>query len=448
MGKFLATVICAVLLATQANAAPASAVGSSSFVASESGTATATGSAAESSFTVAPASDAPNGIMWNVTTDNDPQPIRGSLGGTILAQQNADLQRQNPDLLAPPTTDEGDIPNPKWPFSLSPNRLQTGGWARQQNVHAMPIATAMAGVDMRLEPGAIRELHWHKTAEWAYVLSGYMQVTSINPDGQNFIGTVGPGDLWYFPPGFPHSLQATNQTEDGAEFLLVFDNGEFSEDSTFMLTDWLAHTPKEVLAKNFQTSIAAWNDIPGHDLYIFPSIPPDPNAEAVEDPQGQVPSPYTYKFSEVTPTQLSGGTVRIADSRTFPVSTSIAVADVTVEPGAIRELHWHPTQDEWTYYLSGTGRVTLFASSSTARTYDYEAGDIGYVPATYGHYIENIGNDTLHFLEIFNTDVYQDISLSQWLALTPPELVKAHLRVSDDTINHFSKVAPVVVGPN
>lgn len=109
MGKFLATVICAVLLATQANAAPASAVGSSSFVASESGTATATGSAAESSFTVAPASDAPNGIMWNVTTDNDPQPIRGSLGGTILAQQNADLQRQNPDLLAPPTTDEGDM---------------------------------------------------------------------------------------------------------------------------------------------------------------------------------------------------------------------------------------------------------------------------------------------------------------------------------------------------
>lgn len=125
--------------------------------------------------------------------------------------------------------------------------------------------------------------------------------------------------------------------------------------TSIQLTDWLAHTPKEVLAKNFQTSIAAWNDIPGHDLYIFPSstyctvkawkeanhshiVPPDPNAEAVEDPQGQVPSPYTYKFSEVTPTQLSGGTVRIADSRTFPVSTSIAVADVTVEPGAIRSV--------------------------------------------------------------------------------------------------------------
>ena len=68
-----------------------------------------------------------------------------------------------------------------------------------------------------------------------------------------------------------------------------------------------------------------------------------------------------------------------------------------------RELHWHPTEDEWTYFLEGQGRVTLFASNSNAVTFNYMAGDVAYIPATYGHYIENTGNSTLKFLEIWNT---------------------------------------------
>ena len=74
-------------------------------------------------------------------------------------------------------------------------------------------------------------------------------------------------------------------------------------------------------------------------------------------------------MSQMNATQLSGGTVKIVDSTTFPIATAIAAADVTVEPGAIRELHvgidhslrhivyadgpeqWHPTQDEWSYFM-------------------------------------------------------------------------------------------------
>jgi len=301
---------------------------------------------------------------------------------------------------------------------------------------------------MRLEAGAIRELHWHKTAEWAYVLAGSVQVTGINPDGQNFLDTVNPGDLWYFPSGIPHSLQATNDSKDGAEFLLVFDNGDFSEDSTFLLTDWLAHVPKEVLAKNFQTDISAFDHIPSRELYIFPGNPPPSNAEAVQSPQGTAPESYTFKLSTLTPTQLSGGSVKVVDSSTFQISTTIAAAEVTVEPGAMRELHWHPTQDEWSYFLEGSARMTLFASSATAETFNYVPGDIGFVPATFGHYVENTGNTTLRFLEIFKTDRFQDISLSQWLALTPPALVKAHLNLDDETISKLSKTKPTVVGPS
>ncbi|KIJ14364.1 hypothetical protein PAXINDRAFT_169767 [Paxillus involutus ATCC 200175] len=412
-----------------------------------SATPSSTSAAASASPTVPYASDDPNDVLWLPNSDIIPEAERGTLGATVIGPQNIQIDLMNADSLAPPTTDNGDVPNVKWPMGLSHNRLQTGGWARQQNIEVLPIATEMAGVDMRLEPGAIRELHWHKTGEWAYVLKGNVQVTAVNQNGQNFIGTVGPGDLWYFPAGIPHSLQATNDTVDGAEFLLIFDSGAFSEDATFLLTDWLAHVPKEVIAKNFQTDISAFNDIPSEELYIFPAIPPPDNQQAPQSPQGTVPHPFTYPLSQVPVTPLSGGSVKVVDSTVFTASTTIAAAEVTVEPGAMRELHWHPTQDEWDFFLEGNARVTVFASTSNARTWDFQAGDVGYVPASYGHYVENIGNTTLKFLEVFVTDVYQDVSLAQWLALTPPELVKAHLGLSDETIAAMKKTKQTVVGP-
>ncbi|KAF7792076.1 hypothetical protein EIP86_003106 [Pleurotus ostreatoroseus] len=410
-----------------------------------------TASAAAASATVPYASDNANDVLWSPDGDgSNYEPIRGSLGSTIMGPQNAAIDGQNPDLLAPPTTDAGTVGNAKWPFSLSHNRLQTGGWARQQNVDVMPMATGMAGVDMRLEAGAMRELHWHKTSEWAYVLSGTVQVASVNQDGQNFVGNVGPGDLWYFPPGIPHSLQATNDNPDGAEFLLVFDDGSFSEDSTFLVTDWLAHVPKEVLAKNFGVDISDLNNLPGEELYIFPAPPPASANDAPVSPQGAVPSPFTFSMSTMNVTQLPGGTVKIVDSRLFPISTTTAAAEVTVEPGAMRELHWHPTQDEWSYFIEGAARMTLFASQGNARTFDFLPGDVGYIPASYGHYVENIGNTTLRYLEIFKTDIFQDVSLSQWLALTPQAVVQETLNFNQATMKRLSnlKVKQTVVGPS
>ncbi|CAA7267452.1 unnamed protein product [Cyclocybe aegerita] len=389
----------------------------------------------------------PNGPLWDPSVSGVPQAERGSLGATIMGPTDVDTTKANPDLLAPPTTDHGSVDNAKWAFSLSHNRLQTGGWAREQNIGAMPIATEMASVNMRLEPGAIRELHWHKTAEWAYVLKGNTQVTAVDQNGKNFIGTVGPGDLWYFPPGIPHSLQATGDDPEGSEFILVFDSGAFSEDSTFLLTDWMSHVPVEVLAKNFQTDISAFARIPAEELYIFPAAVPPDSQQDPTSPEGTVPNPFTFALSKVPPMQLSGGTAKIVDSTTFTVSKAIAAAEVTIEPGAIRELHWHPTQDEWSFFIEGRARMTIFAAQSNARTFDYQAGDIGYVPATMGHYVENIGNTTVRYLEIFNTAVFEDISLSNWLALTPPELVKAHLGFDDATMAHLAKVKPIVVGP-
>src|SRR6266699_2631581 len=370
-----------------------------------------------------------------------PQPIRGDLGSTILGPRNVRVERENPDQLASPYTDSGTIPNLKFSFATARNRLVTGGWAREVTVRELPVATELAGVNMRLKPGGIRELHWHKEAEWAYMLAGRARITAVDEQGRTFIDDVGEGDLWNFPSAIPHSIQGL---EEGCEFLLVFDNGNFSENETFLITDWFAHTPKEVLAKNFGVPESAFAGIPTHELdrtrYMFPVKVPGPLAsDKVSDPHGLLPQKFSHRLLAQEPLKTSGGTVRIVDSRNFPAASTIAAALVEVEPGAMREMHWHPNNDEWQYYIEGSGRMTVFASECKARTFDYQAGDVGYVPFAMGHYIENTGDTPLRFLELFKSPRFADVSLNQWMALTPPELVQAHLNLTPTVMGALRK---------
>jgi oxalate decarboxylase len=378
----------------------------------------------------------------------DPQPIRGNDGAPILGPRNLPVERENPDLLSPPATDHGTIPNLKFSFAAAHNRLVSGGWAREVTVRELPVATQLAAVNMRLEPAGVREMHWHKEAEWGYMLAGRARLTGVDAEGRNFIDDVGEGDIWNFPAGIPHSIQGL---EEGCEFLLVFDDGSFSENETFLITDWFAHTPRDVLARNFGVPESAFARIPvdvDRERYIFPGEMPGPLLlDAVAAPAGAVPVAYSHLLSLQDPIRVAGGQVRIVDSTNFPAASTIAAALVEVEPGGLRELHWHPNTDEWQYYISGQGRMTVFASSGKARTFDYQAGDVGYIPFAMGHYVENTGDETLRFLELFRSDHFADISLNQWMALTPPELVRAHLGLDSGTLAALSKDKPVIVGP-
>jgi oxalate decarboxylase len=299
---------------------------------------------------------------------------------------------------------------------------------------------------MLLEPGAIRELHWHGAAEWALMLAGTARITAVDADGRNFIADVGEGDLWFFPAGIPHSIQGLAK---GCEFLLVFDDGDFSEFDTFLLTDWLAHTPRAVLAANAGVATRAFPAVPPgieRTRYIFPGRVPGPlSGDEVPSPAGAVPQSLAYRLMAQPPIECPGGRVRIVDSRSFSAATTIAAAWVEVDPGGMRELHWHPNADEWQYYIAGRGRMTVFASSGVANTFDYRAGDVGYVPARMGHYVENTGSGPLRFLEMFRSDRFEDVSLDQWLALTPPDLVRAHLPGDAAVLTHLPMNKQIVV---
>jgi oxalate decarboxylase len=380
------------------------------------------------------------------STAADPQPVIDGRGATILGPRNVAIERENPDVLVSPATDAGTIPNLKFPYAMARNRVLSGGWAREITTRELPVATELSGVDMRLTPGGIRELHWHKEAEWAYMIAGSARVSLLDEEGRLFIDDVGVGDLWYFPSGLPHSIQALEQ---GCEFLIVFDSGYFSENETFLITDWLNHTPRDVLAKNFGVKESAFDNLPtdiAHSRYMFAGeVPPSLKDDAPRSPIVQPPQSYTWHMHAQEPTEAPGGRLRITDSRNFTVSERVAAALVEVDPGAMREMHWHPNADEWQYWLRGQGRMTVFASSGKARTFDYQAGDVGYAPRAMGHYIENTGDEPLVFLGMFRSDHYADISLAQWMGATPPELIKAHLNLDDATIAGLPRTKPLVV---
>lgn len=381
--------------------------------------------------------------MKSKSKKNIPEPIRGKEGADIIGPKNNARELQNPDTLVPPTTDEGLMPNLKWSFADSHMRLEEGGWAREATIRELPASPTIAGVNMRLKAGAIREMHWHDAAEWSYMLKGSARITAVDQNGRTFQDDIHEGDLWYFPAGIPHSIQGLG--DDGCEFLLVFDDGNFSEDETFLLTDWLSHTPKEVLAKNFNVAVSAFNKIPKHELYIFQSkIPPLLSKDRVIG-AGPMPESFSHRMNAQKPLVTDYGTVRITDSSNFPISKTIAAALVEVKPGGMRELHWHPNADEWQFYISGKARMTVFAGQGTARTFNYQAGDIGVVPFPMAHYIENICDETLRFLEIFRSDHFADVSLAQWLAFTPYELVKAHLNIDKSVLSKVSKKKKPIV---
>lgn len=371
------------------------------------------------------------------------EPIKGEVGATILGPKNPAREQENPDLLRPPRTDHGTLPNFHWSFADSHMRLEEGGWARQTTTRELPSSPQIGGVNMRLKSGGVREMHWHQAAEWSYMIKGKARITAVDQCGRTFQDDISEGDLWYFPAGIPHSIQGLG--EDGCEFILVFDDGNFSEDSTFQLTDWLAHTPREVLAKNFGVPEEVLANLPKSERYIFQAPLPGPLQSNQPKGNGPVPLKFSHKMMEQTPIRTRSGTVRITDSSVFPISTTIAAGLVEVEPGGLRELHWHPNGDEWQFYLSGTARMTIFAAEGNARTFNFQAGDVGSVPMAFGHYVENIGDTPLRFLEIFRSDHFADISLSTWLSFTPHELVRAHLNVDESFLKHIqSRLGPVV----
>jgi oxalate decarboxylase len=314
-------------------------------------------------------------------------------------------------------------------------RLGPGGITRGASVHEFPASKGIAGVSMRLEAGGMRELHWHaNAAEWGYVVSGNCRTTILHPEGSGSAtrcetDTFGPGDVWYFPRGWGHSIQGIGPDE--CHFILIFDNGDFSEDHTFSVTDWISRTPAPVAAQSLGLSEAEVAKLPKSEVYFAKGPVPDDRSFASADrPAPELTSMHRYPLGAQQPRRVpGGGTQKTVTVKEFPLSETMSGSILEIEPGAMRELHWHPQADEWQYYLEGTAEMAVFLAQGQAVIEQFEAGDTGYVPMGAGHYIKNTGKGVLRVLIGFNHGTYQSNDLSAWLSTNPVDVLSTNFGI-------------------
>ncbi len=328
-------------------------------------------------------------------------------------------------------------------------RTGAGGITRGASVREFPASIGIAGVSMRLAPGSMRELHWHaNAAEWAYVVSGQCRTTVLHPGGGAATDTFGPGDVWYFPRGWGHSIQGIGPGE--CHFILIFDNGDFSEDHTFSVTDWLSRTPPEVVAQNLGLPREELAPLPKGEAYFAQGpVPDDSSPDAAPRPAAQLTSAHRYPLLAQEPRRVGGGgTQRVVTMAEFPISTTMAGSFLEIEPGAMREMHWHPNADEWQYYLEGSAEMAVFLAQGQVVMEQFEAGDVGYAPMGSGHYIRNTGSSVLRVLIGFNSGRYEANDLSAWLASNPVDVLATNLGLPRDTAARLPRrTAFMVPGP-
>ncbi|KAI1484710.1 RmlC-like cupin domain-containing protein [Biscogniauxia mediterranea] len=371
---------------------------------------------------------------------SDGQPIDGDgKGAPLSGGTNHQIDLQNPDNLGQQSTDNGVVPNLKWSFSDSKTRILRGGWVREQVVTDLPESRDIASAQQHLTKGSIRELHWHRVAEWGYVYAGAILLSAVDQDGRYQVARLEVGDIWYFPKGEGHTVQGL---EDENEFLLIFDDGNFDAvGTTFNVDDWITHTPRSVLAKNFGLPESVFGSVPSPNPYINNATVSTRNVTGGNgELTGNASYVYYARDHPLEDVPGGGGTLRVVDATTFPAATTIAASVVTLVPGGLRELHWHPNAQEWLYFHRGQGRATVFIGNANARTFDFRAGDTGVFPDNSGHYIENTSEtEDLVWIEIYKSDRVEDVSLTQWLALTPADIVASVLKIPVDVAEGLKK---------
>jgi len=333
-----------------------------------------------------------------------------------------------------------ELPTFKFELEKSTGRVDRGSFGKEATVEQLPISKGLAGVSMRLEPGVARELHWHATAaEWAFVLTGRCRTTVVDPQGSAETNDFNAGDVWYFPRGHAHSIQCLGNQP--CHFILIFDNGYFSEFGTFSITDWIGHAPKPLLAKNLNLPEAAFNTFPRGEMYFVRGpVPPERPAPPHQGAPRLPPNTHRYRLLEQEPHSVhKGGREWRVGAAQFPISTTITGVVLDLEPGGLRELHWHPNADEWQYVIDGVVSVTMFGSHNRFRSESLNQGDVGYIPQGYGHSIENTGSRPARLLIAFNTGHYQAIDLSQWIAGNPDYLLAAHFNQPEAVIEKLPR---------
>jgi oxalate decarboxylase len=316
-----------------------------------------------------------------------------------------------------------------------PIKATSGGWARDITTKGLPIATDIAGAHLYLNAGGVREMHWHNSAEWAYVLSGNCQVTVVNPEGETEVANYAPGDLWYFPKGHAHAIQTLGS--EPCHAILAFDDGLYGEHGTFGLSDWMSRLDLGMLTQTLGLSKDAIAKIPTGEVYIRQGdVIGRDSAEARA--VNVLDAARTHRFSLLTQSpriSSTGGTIHVASAKEYSISTTMTGVVTRLKAGAMHAPHWHANASEWHYLAKGRTRVTLFASDKRMSVAELSPGDCAYIPRGCGHSVQNIGVEECEIVGVLNSGTYSESSLSDWIAKAPRHVLANNLGVPAESFS-------------
>jgi len=324
-------------------------------------------------------------------------------------------------------------------------KATSGGWARDVTSKALPIATNIAGAHLYLNPGGVREMHWHNAAEWAYILAGHCQVTVVDPQGETEVANYAPGDLWYFPKAHAHAIQTIGS--EPCHAILAFDDGLYGEHGTFGLSDWISRLEPELLSQALALPKDLATKIPMGEVYIKQGeVIARDSAKAQATQVLDQTRTHRYRLMAQKPRiKSSGGTIHVASAHEYPISTTITAVITKLNPGAIHAPHWHPSANEWHYVAKGRTRVTLFSTDKRMAVAELSVGDCAYIPQGCGHTVQNIGSEECEIVGVLDSGTYSEALLSDWLTHVPRQLLANNLGLPEKTFATINQRRSAIV---
>jgi oxalate decarboxylase len=330
----------------------------------------------------------------------------------------------------------------------APIKATSGGWAREITTSSLPIATGIAGAHLFINAGGCREMHWHNSAEWAYIINGHCQVTVVDPEDRIEVANLAPGDLWYFPQGHSHAIQTLGS--EPCHAILAFNDGRYGEHGTFGITDWMSRYDAATLSQALGVSADVFARMPKGETYIMQG-----EVLPVDGPQAHAARPLdhdrTHRYalmSQKPRVTTAGGTLYVASAKEFPMSGSMTGTVLKLKPGAMHEPHWHANANEWQYVVKGGVRVTLFAPDKRMAVAELSAGDCAYIPMNCGHSIQNIGSEDTEIVGVLDNGVYNESSLSDWLSKAPRHVVANNFGLSESAAATLGMKHVIIAPPN
>lgn len=273
------------------------------------------------------------------------------------------------------------------------------GVSKQQ----LPILKNLCMRRLTLTPGSIREPHWHPNAvELGYCIQGRALVGVLGSGDTFHSFTVSVGQMFCIPSGAIHHIE--NVGSDNAIFIIAFRN---EEPEDFGFSGSLGAMTNAVLGNTYDLPATKFE--PFQRSTISKQIVRRAGA-AVVPIVASVESPLKFDIEAQHPLlSNAAGEARFARDGFWPILKNISMYSVRITDKGMREPHWHPETAELGYVHSGNARMTVLSPGGSTDTYLLKPGDMYFIPAAYPHHIEQLGEETIHFLIFFDQPVPQDI---------------------------------------